>query len=114
MPLRHETADLLQLDLLVGRGVYDRDGRKIAAVSEVRLARRGDAYVVEALHVGVQAWFERVGFTSALRALGSIFGFESWRPEVRIVRWEQVARIEKRRIHLRAVKDELELADPAA
>ena len=112
MPIQHETADLMQLDLLVGRGVYDLDGRKIAAVSEVVLARRGDTYVLEALHVGVLAWFERVGFVPALRSLGALFGFQSWRPEVRTVRWAQIDRIDAHKIHLRARKDELEVVDP--
>ncbi|MBF6599928.1 MAG: hypothetical protein IVW36_05405 [Dehalococcoidia bacterium] len=107
-----ERPALLQLDLLVGRGVYDRDGRKIAAVSEVPLRRRGDQYVVDGLHVGVLAWFERVGFVPALRALGALFRFAAWRPEVRRVRWAQIASIEPHKVCLHALKDELEVVEP--
>ena len=112
MPVQHEHADLLQLDLLVGRGVYDRDGRKIAAVSEVQLARRRDVYVVEALHIGVQGWIERVAFAPALRTLAGMLGFVSWRPEVRMVRWDQIDRIDPHKIHLRCMKDELGVLEP--
>jgi sporulation protein YlmC with PRC-barrel domain len=103
--------EMLQLDLLVGRGVYDRTGRKIAAVSEVRLRREHDTYVAEGLLIGVVGWIERVGFGGAARQLGGLFGFASWRPEVRFVHWAQIDRIEPHKVRLHVRLDDIELID---
>ncbi len=102
---------MLQLDLLVGRGVYDRDGRKIAAVSEVRLRREREQYVAEGLLIGTVGWIERVGFAPAARQLGDLFGFASWRPEVRFVRWAQIDHIDPHQVHLHVLLDDIELID---
>ncbi|HEY7802651.1 MAG TPA: hypothetical protein VIE40_08250 [Dehalococcoidia bacterium] len=102
---------MLQLDLLVGRGVYDRNGGKIGAVSEVRLRRDKDVYLAEGLLIGTVGWIERVGFAGAVRQLGDLFGFASWRPEVRFVRWAQIDGIDPHEVRLHVLLDDIELID---
>lgn len=97
----------LQLDLLIGHGIYDDGGRKIGNVGEIRICREGDAYVVEGLLVGVQGWAERMGAGALATTVASLLHL-GWLPAERLVYWEQVDRVEGKKVFLKVGLEDLE------
>ncbi len=92
-----------QADLLVGRRVYDAEGRGLGRVDEILLVRRGDAYEVEGLLIGVNSLLERLGVERLYRRLG---------PDSRdggggIIYWEQIDSIEEGAIRLKVTRGEI-------
>jgi sporulation protein YlmC with PRC-barrel domain len=92
-----------QADLLVGRRVYDAEGRGLGRVDEILLFRRGDAYEVEGLLIGVNSLLERLGVERLQRRL---------RPNSRggeggIIYWEQIDSIEEGAIRLKVKREEI-------
>ena len=77
-------------------------------MGEIILRRRGDAYEVEGLRIGVHGWVHRVGFEAPAQVISSLLHTELLRLATRIVRWEQIARIEGRRIYLNVGLEQLE------
>lgn len=96
-----------QLDLLVGRRVYDAKNRKLGRVDEIQLTREGDQYMVEGLLIGVRGLAERLGMAGPLKLLERKLNPRSWRMEDHIINWEQVASIEESRVRLKARREEI-------
>jgi hypothetical protein len=64
----------VQLELLLGRQVYDLDGNALGRVEEIRAEARGaDLYVVE-YHIGAYSLFERLSAHAIGRALLTAMG----------------------------------------
>ena len=97
---------MIQLDLLIGHKIYDRQRRLVGSVAEIRLRRRGDEYEVDALFVGLWGWIQRVGFNVAFEWLSTLMHLEPRR--TRLVRWEQIRRIDGRKIYLNVDLDQIE------
>ena len=91
-----------QADLLVGRRVYDAEGRGLGRVDEILLVRRGDACEIEGLLIGVNSLLERLGVERLERHL---------RPDSDIIYWEQIDSIEEGAIRLKVTREELGALD---
>jgi sporulation protein YlmC with PRC-barrel domain len=96
-----------QLDLLVGRRVYDSEGRKLGRVDEILLSREGDAYEAEGLLIGVNSLLERLGMERFKRRLRP----HSRRDEGNIIYWEQIDSIDEGAIRLKVTREEIESLD---
>lgn len=98
----------LQIDLLVGRRVFDVEGRKLGRVGEIRLVREASHYAVEGLLVGVNGLAERLGVAGFLERLNRRLRFNAWSLESHIVYWEQIEAIEAKHIRLKVPRDATE------
>ena len=92
-----------QADLLVGRRVYDAEGRGLGRVDEILLLRRDDAYEVEGLFIGVENLLERLGVKRFQRWLRPRFGAS----ESKIIYWEQIDSIGEGAIRLKVRREEI-------
>ncbi len=100
-------SERFQLDLLVGRRVYDAEGRKLGRVDEILLSREGDYYAVESLLIGVNGLAERLGVAQPLEQIEKRLNIRSWHTEDHIIDWDQVASIEQSRIRLKVHQKEV-------
>ena len=98
----------LQLDLLVGRRVYDSEERRLGRVDEILLIREGDHYAVEGLLIGVNGLAERLGVAKLLERIERRLNLRTWRLEDHIVYWNEIASIEDVYIRLRISKEEVQ------
>ena len=96
-----------QADLLVGRRVYDAEGRGLGRVDEILLVRRGDACEIEGLLIGVNSLLERLGVERLERRLRP----DSRGDEGDIIYWEQIDSIEEGAIRLKVTREELGAPD---
>ena len=101
-----------QLDLLVGRRVYDSEGRKLGRVDEIRIVHEGGRYEVEGLLIGVNGLAERLGVAEPLGRLEKRLRIRSWHVEDHIIYWEQIASIEEKAIRLKVRREEVEAIRP--
>ncbi len=101
-------SELFQLDLLVGRRVYDVEGRKLGRVDEIRLVREGDHYVVEGLLIGVNGLAERLGVARPLERIEERLNLGGWHVEDHIIYWEQIDSIEEKTIRLKVRWEEVQ------
>jgi sporulation protein YlmC with PRC-barrel domain len=83
-----------QLDLLVGRQLYDAEGRKLGRVDEIRLVREGGGYEVEGLLIGVSGLLERLGVAHSVERLQRRLNLRSRVVDGSLVYWEQIDSIE--------------------
>ncbi len=105
-------SERLQLDLLVGRQVYDSEGRKLGRVDEAQMVREDDHYVVEGLLMGANSLTERLGVDHIFRKLPNPLGFHPWNIEAHIVYWDQIDSIEEKSIKLKARREEIQSVQP--
>ena len=98
-------SERFQIDLLVGRQVYDSEGRKLGRVDEIRLARKDDHYEVEGLLMGVNGLAERLGVARPLERIERRLNFDDWRIDDHIIYWEQIGSIEEKRIRLKVRRE---------
>ncbi len=89
------------LELLLGRRVYDTQGRAIGLIEEFHAEKEGDYYVVARVDLGPVALLERL----AVRHLGVTWG---GRPHGYRARWDQVDFEDDERLALTAPLEELE------
>src|SRR5919205_1497562 len=101
-------SELLQLDLLVGRRVYDSEGRKLGRVDEIQLVQEDDHYVVEGLLIGVNGLAERLGVARPLERVERRLNFDAWRVEDHIIYWDQIDSIEEKSIRLKVPREEIQ------
>jgi sporulation protein YlmC with PRC-barrel domain len=94
-------SERLQLDLLVGRRVFDSQGRKLGRVGEIRLVREGNHYAVEGLLVGLNGVAQRLGVAWFLEHLNRRLSLNAWSLKSHIIYWEQIEAIEAQRIRLK-------------
>ena len=64
----------LQLELLLGKQVYDLDGKAVGRVEEIRAEARGAALCVVEYHIGAYSLFERLSALAIGRAVLTAFG----------------------------------------
>jgi hypothetical protein len=100
---------MIQLDLLIGHKIYDRRRKLVGSVGEIRLRRRGNEYEVDALLVGLWGWIQRVGFNVAFLWLSTLMHWEPRRTH--LVRWEQIRRIDGRKIYLNVDLEQIETVE---
>ena len=105
-------SELLQLDLLVGRRVYDVEGHKLGRVDEIRLVREDNHYVVEGLLIGVNGLAERLGVNRSLERIEERLNLGGWHVEDHIIYWEQIDSIEKKSIRLKVRREEVQTIQP--
>ncbi len=105
-------SDRFQLDLLVGRRVYDSEGRKLGRVDEILLSREGDHYTVKGLLIGVNGLAERLGVARPLERIEEHLNLRRWHSEDHLVRWEQIDAVEQKRIRLKVSQEEVETLGP--
>ena len=98
-------SERFQIDLLVGRRVYDVEGRKLARVDEIRLVREDDRYLVEGLLMGVNGLAERLGVARPLERIERRLNVDDWRIDDHIIYWEQIGSIEEKRIRLKVRRE---------
>jgi sporulation protein YlmC with PRC-barrel domain len=97
-----------QLDLLVGRRVYDAEGQKLGRVDEILLVREDDRYAVEGLLMGMNSLAERLGVTRPLERLERRLNLRLWRAEDHIIFWEQIDHIGSESIRLKVQRAEVQ------
>jgi sporulation protein YlmC with PRC-barrel domain len=102
-------SERFQIDLLVGRPVYDSEGRKLGRVNEIRLIREDDHYVAEGLLLGVNNLTERLGIAQPLERLERWLNFRI-RMEGSVIYWEQIDSIEEKSIRLKVRREEVQTA----
>ena len=100
------------LDLLVGRRVYDSEGRKLGRVDEIRLVREGNRYEVEGLLIGVNGLAERLGVARPLERIEKRLGLRTWRTEDHIIYWEQIDSLEEKAVRLAVPRSEVQTVSP--
>jgi len=65
----------INVELLIGRKVYDANGKKIGRIEEILAVEKGDDLVVSEYHVGTYGLFERLSAyhfgVGLLRVLGA-------------------------------------------
>ena len=105
-------SERFQLDLLVGRQVYDSEGRKLDRVDEVRLVRENDHYVVEGLLLGVNGLADRLGVAHSLERIERRLNLDDWRIDDHIIYWEQIDSIEEKSIRLKVRREEIQTVQP--
>ena len=105
-------SERFQLDLLVGRQVYDCEGRKLDRVDEVRLVREDDHYMVEGLLLGVNGLAERLGVAHSLERIERRLNLDNWRIDDHIIYWEQIDSIEEKSIRLKVRREEIQTVQP--
>jgi sporulation protein YlmC with PRC-barrel domain len=98
----------LQLELLVGRRVYDSEGRELGRVDEIQLVREGDRYEVEGLLIGVNGLAERLGVAGPLERIEKRLDLRTWRTEDHIIYWEQIASVGEKDIRLSVPRSEIQ------
>jgi sporulation protein YlmC with PRC-barrel domain len=96
-----------QLDLLIGRQVYDAQGRKLGRVDEILLVRRGEVYEVEGLLIGTNSLLERLGVARPIGRLQKRLNLRSRGHESNIIHWEQISTIGEEAIHLKVPRGEI-------
>ncbi|MBB3659195.1 hypothetical protein FHX15_004459 [Rhizobium sp. BK650] len=79
----------IQLELLLGRQVYDVDGKAVGRLEEIRAEARGaDLYVTE-YHLGAYGLFERLSALAIGRAILTAIG--AARPDSKkMVPWDKL------------------------
>ncbi len=103
-----------QLDLLVGRRVYDSEGRKLGRVDEILLVREGgrhgERYEVEGLLIGVNSLAERLGVARPLQRIEKRLKLRTatWHMENHIIYWEQIDSLEEKAIRLSVPRREIQ------
>jgi hypothetical protein len=70
-----------RVEQLLGRPVKGLDGKVVGRIEEICAEANGDSYEVVEYHLGTGAMLERLGLVS--RLLGR-------RPQIYIVRWDQL------------------------
>ncbi len=105
-------SERFQIDLLVGRQVYDSEGRKLDRVDEVRLVREDDHYVVEGLLLGVNGLAERLGVAYSLERIERRLNLDDWRIDDHIIYWEQIDSIGEKSIRLKVRREEIQTVQP--
>ena len=100
------------LDLLVGRRVYDSEGRKLGRVDEIRLVREGNRYEVEGLLIGVNGLAERLGVARLLEQIEKHLDLRTWRTEDHIIYWEQIDSLEENAVRLAVPRSEVQTVSP--
>jgi sporulation protein YlmC with PRC-barrel domain len=98
-----------QLDLLVGRRVYDSEGRKLGRVDEIRLVREGNRYEVEGLLIGVNGLTERLGVARPLERIEKRLDLPT---EDHIIYWEQFDSLEEKAVRLAVPRSEVQTVSP--
>jgi sporulation protein YlmC with PRC-barrel domain len=69
--MRRQTMDI-KVELLVGRKVYDIDGKKVGRIEEIRVERQDNALLVEAYLVGASALIDRLSARTLVRPISNI------------------------------------------
>src|SRR6266566_9819051 len=64
----------LRVELLSGKKVVDRDGRKVGRIAEIVAEYRGTELIVTEVHVGVQGFAERFSLHGIGAAFTSLLG----------------------------------------
>ena len=105
-------SERFQIDLLVGRQVYDSEGRKLGRVDEIQLVRESDHYVAEGLLLGVNGLAERLGVAHPLERVERRLNFDPWRVQDHIIYWEQIDSIEEKSIRLKIRREEVQTVQP--
>jgi sporulation protein YlmC with PRC-barrel domain len=100
-----------QLDLLVGRRVYDSEGRELGRVDEIRLIREGDRYEVESLLIGVNRLAERLGLAGPLERVETQLNLRTCHTEDHIIYWEQIDSLDEKAVRL-AARSEVQTVSP--
>ena len=102
----------LQLELLVGRRVYDSEGRELGRVDEIRLVREGDRYEVEGLLIGVNGLAERLGVARPLERIEQRLDLRTWHTEDHIIYWEQIDSLDEKAVRLTVPRSEVHTIPP--
>ena len=93
------------IERLIGRAVYDDEGRSVGRIEELHAEKEGDYYVIAAIDLGSDALLERL----AVRHLGfTLFG----RPHGYRARWDQIDLENERRPTLTCAVKDLQILGP--
>ena len=101
-----------QLDLLVGRQVYDADGRKLGRVDGILLVRQGEVYEVGSLLIGANSLLARLGVARPGGRLKRRLNLGSEGSGSSTIRWEQIDTIGEEAIRLKVPREEILTGEP--
>ncbi|MBY5406219.1 MAG: PRC-barrel domain-containing protein [Rhizobium sp.] len=79
----------VQLELLLGKQVYDLDGKPVGRVEEVRAEARGENFYVLEYHLGAYGLFERLSALAIGRAVLTALG-AAGPGSKKLVPWDQL------------------------
>jgi hypothetical protein len=89
-----------RIERLVGMRVFDREGRVVGRLEEMRAEKEGAHYVVTEWHIGPAALFERLSVRHfGMHRSGRVTGY--------IARWDQLDLEDPARLVLTCRRDEL-------
>jgi sporulation protein YlmC with PRC-barrel domain len=100
--------DEINLDLLLGRSVVARNGKRIGRVEEFRAESRGHELVITEYHLGPEALLERLSVSGL--SLLSLFGIRSRRRGLRIP-WDKLDLSNPKKLRLTCSIEELTQLD---
>ncbi|HEY2092215.1 MAG TPA: PRC-barrel domain-containing protein [Thermoanaerobaculia bacterium] len=80
----------LHVELLTGRKVVDRNGKKIGRIEEIVAEYRGNELIVEEVHVGTRGFAERFSLRGVGDAFTSVFGARLRDKTPARLRWEDL------------------------
>ena len=61
----------INVELLIGRDVYDVDNQKVGCIGELEVRRDGNACLVDAYRIASSAFIDRLDAWSLIRPIGS-------------------------------------------
>ncbi len=81
---------MINVELLVGRRVLDRDGRNAGRLEEILVADTEEGTVVREYHVGAAAFFEHFSLHHFGAQLTRLAGAHGRSPKVHRVPWQKM------------------------
>ena len=80
----------VNVELLIGRKVYDANGKKIGRIEEILAVEKGDDLVVSEYHVGTYGLFERLSVYHFGVGLLRFLGARAHVKEPRRIPWQEL------------------------
>ena len=80
----------LHVELLSGRMVVDRNGKKVGRIEEIVAEYRGEVLIVYEVHVGRRGLAERFSLRGVGEAFTSVFGARMRDTTPAKLRWEDI------------------------
>lgn len=80
----------LHVELLSGRKIVDRNGKKVGRIEEIVAEYRGEELIVQEVHVGRRGFAERFSLQGVGETFTSIFGARVRDKTPAKLRWEDI------------------------
>jgi hypothetical protein len=97
----------INLELLLGKQVFDLDNRPIGRLQEIKAEAKEQEYVVVEYHLGAYGLLERLSATMIGRAVLGLFGVSKQISD-RVVSWDKLDVTDPDHLKLRCTIEQLE------